>query len=176
MIVAPPKVKVAKTKPNAVSQRTQQWLSVSYFRTAAECIAQLRRENRQIWISHVDSSAKALALSASSTATPAIHLPSKFAVVMGSERDGVSSQFLDVADQTFYFPMHGFVESFNVSVCAALIVQRLFDIEPAMRGQIVDPSLRTEVLKRWCVVLGRGDFDAQFVQDQIEEHDNKQKP
>ena len=43
-------------------------------------------------------------------------------LVMGNEKDGVSSELLALAEQTIIIPMHGMVQSLNVSVATALIL------------------------------------------------------
>jgi tRNA (guanosine-2'-O-)-methyltransferase len=43
----------------------------------------------------------------------------RVAIVLGNERDGVSDAMRAVATGTYRVPMHGFVESLNVSVAAA---------------------------------------------------------
>ena len=42
------------------------------------------------------------------------------AIVFGNEKDGVSQEMLDAADQAVIIPMSGFAQSFNVSVAAAI--------------------------------------------------------
>jgi len=44
------------------------------------------------------------------------------AFVLGNERAGVSPETISLADQAAIIPMGGFVESFNISVAAALIM------------------------------------------------------
>jgi tRNA (guanosine-2'-O-)-methyltransferase len=41
-------------------------------------------------------------------------------LVFGNEKEGVSEKALEFCDGTFRIPMWGFVESFNVSVAAAI--------------------------------------------------------
>ena len=47
------------------------------------------------------------------------------AIVMGSERDGVSDRAKKMVDVRFSIPMKGFTESFNVSVSAAVILHEI---------------------------------------------------
>ena len=47
------------------------------------------------------------------------------AVIMGSERDGLTKAAKSIADVRFWVPMSGFTDSFNVSVSCALA---LFDL------------------------------------------------
>ncbi len=49
----------------------------------------------------------------------------KFALFFGTEQDGLSSGVLDAADEYLKIPMYGFTESFNISVSAAIILNRL---------------------------------------------------
>lgn len=44
------------------------------------------------------------------------------AIIMGNERDGVSKQAIEAADQHIIIPMIGMVQSLNVSVAAGLIM------------------------------------------------------
>ena len=51
---------------------------------------------------------------------PDYQIKSPIALVFGTEKEGVSDEFLDFADETLAIPMYGFTESFNVSVAAAI--------------------------------------------------------
>lgn len=48
-----------------------------------------------------------------------------FAVVIGSEKTGVSKEMMDLADEYLTIPMVGFTESLNLSVSAALVMSHL---------------------------------------------------
>ena len=47
------------------------------------------------------------------------------AVFFGTEELGLSEQILEAADEYVRVPMFGFTESFNISVCAALVLREL---------------------------------------------------
>ncbi|HEY4785268.1 MAG TPA: TrmH family RNA methyltransferase, partial [Bacteroidales bacterium] len=49
----------------------------------------------------------------------------KFAIVFGSELEGISDEIRDQADELLTIPMYGFTESFNISVSAAIILHHL---------------------------------------------------
>ncbi|HAK44687.1 MAG TPA: TrmH family RNA methyltransferase [Spirochaeta sp.] len=51
--------------------------------------------------------------------------PGKTAIVLGTELEGISSDVEAAADEFLKIPMHGFVESFNISVANALILHHL---------------------------------------------------
>ena len=49
----------------------------------------------------------------------------KFALVFGTEQEGISEDVMQMADEFIKIPMFGFTESFNISVCAALCMYEL---------------------------------------------------
>ena len=54
-----------------------------------------------------------------------ITVDEKLAIVMGNELKGVSGYAHDHADGKVYIPMHGFTESMNISVSAAICINTL---------------------------------------------------
>lgn len=65
---------------------------------------------------------KILAVSPEKNATmlPDYDLKEPVALVFGTEKEGVTEEILDFADETVAIPMYGFTKSFNVSVAAAI--------------------------------------------------------
>lgn len=59
-----------------------------------------------------------------------LDITDKTAFVFGTERTGISDDVRDMADGFVKLPMYGFAESYNISVCAALI---LYDATERMR-------------------------------------------
>ncbi|MCX6283704.1 MAG: RNA methyltransferase [Bacteroidetes bacterium] len=58
--------------------------------------------------------------------TPAsLPLDSRFALIFGTELQGLSEEALALADQFIRIPMYGFTESLNISVSAAILLQSL---------------------------------------------------
>ncbi len=55
----------------------------------------------------------------------------KFALVFGTEQEGISQDVFDMADGFVKLPMYGFTESFNISVCAALC---MYDLTSRIRS------------------------------------------
>ena len=49
----------------------------------------------------------------------------KFAIIFGSEINGISKDIRDRADELLTIPMYGFTESFNISVSTAIILYHL---------------------------------------------------
>lgn len=100
-------------------------MTLRYFETTSDCIAALRAEGRTIWVTTLSPDSKRFDrdfLRAGNS------VPEKLAVVLGREIDGVSPEMCAAADLSVFLPMYGFSESFNVSVAAALVIQRLTDL------------------------------------------------
>jgi len=51
----------------------------------------------------------------------------KFAMVIGTEKEGITETVLDNADEYVRIPMYGFTESYNLSVSAAIIAHTLME-------------------------------------------------
>jgi len=77
----------------------------------------------------------------------------KIAVVFGAELDGISEDIVDKCDQLIYIPMHGMVQSLNVSVACAVI---LFEAKSQRDNagyydqMRMDEDLYQKILFEWC--------------------------
>lgn len=73
-----------------------------------------------------------------------------FALVFGTEYDGITDDVREEADEFLKIPMYGFTESFNISVSASLCMQHL---SFKMRNEGVDfrltPEEKEELLLVW---------------------------
>lgn len=73
------------------------------------------------------------------------------ALMFGSEEPGLSDLAMEHADEFVKIPMHGFTESFNISVSAALC---LFELTTRLRKSNVDwrlsPEEQEELRYQWC--------------------------
>ena len=66
---------------------------------------------------------------------------------------------LAAAERCVYFPMHGFIESFNLSVAAALVTQRLLDACPHARGDLAAEGMG-RLRSKWYTDLARTDEES----------------
>ena len=73
-----------------------------------------------------------------------------FALVFGTEIDGISQEVFDVADEFVKIPMYGFTESFNISVSAALC---MYELTTRIREQKIPYQLseneKQEIYVEW---------------------------
>lgn len=94
-----------------VTQGAHKWLDRTKWKSTNECISKLKSDGYKIYVTHLDQKAKPLA---------EVDMSVPFAICFGNEKDGASPEILEMADERVYIPMQGFVQSFNISVAAAL--------------------------------------------------------
>jgi tRNA (guanosine-2'-O-)-methyltransferase len=107
-----------------VAGGSDKWLTLHHYRTvdaAERCLADLRAAAYRVVVTTPDPAAP----------TPeTLDLRQRLAVVIGNETTGVSTVFQQAADARLHLPMVGFVESYNLSVAAALV---LFELTRRLR-------------------------------------------
>jgi tRNA (guanosine-2'-O-)-methyltransferase len=97
---------------------------------------------------------KIVAVSPEKNATllPDFQLTKPVALIFGTEKEGVTEEILDFADETLAIPMFGFTRSFNVSVAAAICV---YELKQKILKSNIDYKLSEEKLwemkVRWAV-------------------------
>ena len=115
------------------------WLTIHRHNDSADntrdCLTKLKRQGYRIL--------------AASPHAPAVPLPDvsvtqKTALVIGHETEGVSTAALEWADERVVIPMWGFVESFNLSVAAALC---LYDLRVKLDASSLDWTLSAEEIE-----------------------------
>ena len=99
-----------------IAMGAQQWVDVYRYKDTADCLTALRQEGYKIIATtpHEDS-----------CMLQDFKLDGKTALFFGTEKEGLSSSVLNVADGYLKIPMVGFTESLNVSVSAAIILQQI---------------------------------------------------
>lgn len=124
-----------------VAGGSDKWLTLHRHAGPAACIDRLRKSRYRI---------VATAAAGAEHSPETLPLDEPIALVIGHESYGVSALFLEAADLRLAVPMFGFVESFNLSVAAALC---LSELTRRLRGGRVDWRLRPEeaeeLLYRW---------------------------
>lgn len=74
----------------------------------------------------------------------------KAALFFGNERDGLSREVLDSADEYMQIPMEGFVESLNISASCAIILQQLGDrLRQSEIPWQIDEEKQKSILTDW---------------------------
>ncbi|MBQ2248475.1 MAG: RNA methyltransferase [Tidjanibacter sp.] len=121
---------------------TDKWVDIHRYETTAEAIGRLKGEGYRI----------VAATPHSDDCTPECFDISRgpFCLVFGTEKQGISPEVMAAADEFIKIPMYGFVESLNVSACAAILIQGL--MERLHRSDIewrLSPEEQSRLLYRW---------------------------
>jgi tRNA (guanosine-2'-O-)-methyltransferase len=102
-----------------VLKGSYKWVDLIKFRTreksgTEQCFDELKRKGYTILVTDPSPDGKSIY---------DVPVDSKLAIVMGNELHGTSPYALAHADEKVHIPMHGFTESLNISVSAALCLQ-----------------------------------------------------
>jgi tRNA (guanosine-2'-O-)-methyltransferase len=128
-----------------ISQNADKWLDVHRWRSTAECLAHLKAEGFAIYVTHLGPGSRPLG---------ELSFAGKVALVFGNESRGVSDEAVRLADATYAIPMRGFVQSFNVSVAAAISIAKAVERRELERGRHgdLDPADAAALRERFYVL------------------------
>lgn len=117
------------------SQRTtagaDKWIELKKWKSTAACVQELKKQGKQIVVTHLDATSKPIA---------EVDFSRPTALVLGNEKDGISLEMAEAADHRVLLPMVGFVQSYNISVAAALCFYHIYLDRMQRRGQQGDLS------------------------------------
>lgn len=110
----------AWSRNKGVAKGASQWLNLHRYLSAPDprlaCVEALKAKGIQVVVTSPHAQGH----------TPEnLPLDRPVALVMGTEFSGASDFMMDHADAYVEIPMHGFAESFNISVAAAILMHRL---------------------------------------------------
>lgn len=153
----------------AFAKKAAKWLDVRDFASTGDLVAALRADGRRIWVTDLSQFAEPLAPPGGAHATPravttgsqAPPPPRRIALCFGTELVGASPELLAAADRRVYLPLRGFADSLNLSVAAALVLQRVLDLYPEMVGAMRDEE-RAALRVRFYPAMGRREEQTKF--------------
>lgn len=122
------------------SGSAKKWVELSRYKNISDCYEVLRKENFKIYSTFLDKS------SDKSTSLFDLDLTENVAIVIGNEHTGVSDDARNYSDGNFMIPMHGMVESLNVSVTAAVCLYEMLR-QRTLKGMYDDPGFTKEELQ-----------------------------
>jgi tRNA (guanosine-2'-O-)-methyltransferase len=99
------------------SASAKKWLEFQRHKDYNNLRDLLKAQKMTIYATHVDPSSQKIF---------EVDWTQPAAILMGNEHRGVSEQALKIADKTIYIPMHGMVQSLNVSVAAAVLLYEAY--------------------------------------------------
>lgn len=104
-----------------VSKGADKWLNFHYYNDPT-------KNNTQSCIHHLKSQGYRIAattLGKNSITLEEIPIDQPLAIMIGTEKNGLSEDASSQADFCLKLPMHGFTQSYNLSVCAAIVLYTL---------------------------------------------------
>lgn len=99
-----------KKMSRRVTQGAEKWLDVERWQKPAACVSELKNRGYKVVATDLDAD---MTLAEVDFSEPT-------ALVFGNEQNGVSEAVLEAADARCIIPIRGFVQSFNISVAAAV--------------------------------------------------------
>lgn len=117
----------------ASSSSANKWLTYHIYRDTKSCFDDLKKKGYTVVSTILDPGAESLYN---------YQVPQQpVALVIGNEHTGISEMAASMSDTLIYVPMQGFVDSFNVSVCAAIC---LFELSRQKRAAPYEAALTHE--------------------------------
>ncbi len=95
------------------SASARKWIETIRHKNAADLFAALQARNMQVYATSCSPEAKSIS---------DIDFTKPSAIILGNEHGGVEESLMAGATAEVYIPMYGMIQSFNVSVAAAIIL------------------------------------------------------
>ncbi|WP_373056456.1 TrmH family RNA methyltransferase [Zunongwangia sp. H14] len=125
-----------------IAMGAQKWVDVNRYNSTTACVDTLRRKGYRIVATSPHGDAQLL---------QDFDLSRPAAIFFGTEKNGLSQEFIEKADATLKIPMYGFTESLNISVSAAIILQELsFKLRKSNYNWRLSDKEREELHLKWA--------------------------
>lgn len=128
-----------------VTQGAHKWVDLAVWSRPEPFVERMRAEGRAVLVAAMDGARRLGELT----------LERPLALVFGNESEGVSPRMRGLADGAFAIPMHGFAESLNVSVAAAIAT---FALRAGGAGDL-DPDELRVLRARFLLRAVRAGYD-----------------
>lgn len=120
------------------SGSAKKWVDCTEHQSAPEMIGSLREKGYQVIRTGFSETARPLS---------AWDMTGPTAIILSNEHRGTDEELAGLVPDELYIPMYGMVQSFNVSVAAAIILYEASS-QRADKGLYDDPSLSAEELEQ----------------------------
>lgn len=120
------------------SASAYKWIEREKFKSVEECYEGLREEKFVIYASSLNADSKSLF---------ELDFTKKTALVFGNEHRGLSNEAEELADERFFIPMYGMVQSLNVSVSAAISIYEALR-QRSLKGLYDESEMTSKELKK----------------------------
>lgn len=123
---------------NRVTQGADKWVEVKKWKSTSEAIKYFKENKIRICVTSLEASKP----------IHEVDFSTPLALVLGNEKDGISQEIREAADERVIIPMPGFVQSFNISVAGALCMYQIYLNRLQKRGRNSDVTPeQIEILK-----------------------------
>ncbi|HWY11494.1 MAG TPA: RNA methyltransferase [Bacteroidia bacterium] len=128
-----------------VSMGATQWLTLKKYNSTenntASCLKELKKQGYRIVATSPHKDDKTIT---------ELDVIKPFALVFGTEIDGITETVSEMADEFVKIPMYGFTESFNISVSAALCMNELMGrIRKQKIAYQINEAEKKEIYLEW---------------------------
>ena len=133
--------KDGKYKTSArTTQGSHKWLETQRWESTTACLTTAKAEGYQVVVTDLEAA----------VSLDEVDWTRKTLLLFGNEHAGISDEARSLADQRVIIPMHGFVESFNISVAAAMALKHACDARASKvaTGQRGDLSQQEQQILR----------------------------
>lgn len=124
----------------ASSGSANKWLDFKIFKSTKKCLDELKKDGYKVFATILDKEAKKL--------SKMNFRIKKVAIMLGNEHRGLSETAIKMADEKIYIPMKGMVQSFNLSVTAAIMMYEI-DRQRGERKFGLSREKKEEIGERW---------------------------
>ncbi|MGB1091428.1 MAG: tRNA (guanosine(18)-2'-O)-methyltransferase TrmH [Oceanobacter sp.] len=128
----------------ATAAGSDSWVTVNTHPTVSDAIGHLKAQGMKVCCAHLTD--RAMDFREYDFTQPT-------AILMGAEKEGVSDEAAELADEHLIIPMLGMVHSFNVSVAAAIILceaARQRQAAGMFEQRRIDDTRYQQLLFEWC--------------------------
>jgi tRNA (guanosine-2'-O-)-methyltransferase len=122
----------------AITTGAEKWLNVEVLSTTREGIEKVKQKGYKI----------AAGVLAENTVdfTEVDWLSGKWAILLGNEHEGLTEEAVTLSDVKFKIPIYGFIQSYNISVTAAMI---MFYLQHLLRQEGIEGELTEEEILQY---------------------------
>ncbi|MGE0632423.1 MAG: TrmH family RNA methyltransferase [Pseudobdellovibrionaceae bacterium] len=142
---------------NRVTQGADKWLHVKKWKSTTECVKNLKGQGFRIFVTDLEASKP----------IEQIDFSEPSAIVLGNEKEGISKEMRELADERIIIPMPGFVQSFNISVAGAISLYHIYLTRLQKWGQVGDLNSDQQEILRALYTLRTQDSAPDILRDWI---------
>ena len=143
--IIPPPDSNKSYRATTPAKGARDWVDIHRYKSITECADYLKKKGYRLMGAYPPSE-RTVSLAQIGVIKPV-------AVVFGNEHAGLDPSWVDILDGRFTIPMHGMVESFNISVAAAIslftIQQKAFNLLD--KDFFISKERQLELLNKWAL-------------------------